>query len=127
VPTIRSQIAFARGACGGILMILMLGGEPQRLGPAGQIEREVAGLLGHPVTRRVGGHPGQVHPPVGDLHEDQHVQPAQQHRLHGDQVAADDAAGLRGENRRQLGPSRRGAGSMPARCRIDHTVLAATR
>jgi hypothetical protein len=74
----------------------------------------------------VGGHPGQVHPPVGDLDEDQNVEPAQQHRLDGEEVAA-DAAGLRGQELSPARPVRRGAGSTPARRRSAHTVLAATR
>jgi hypothetical protein len=67
--------------------------EPQGADPLTHVEQDIAGLLGHPVPGRVAGHPGHVHPPVGDLDEDQHVKPAQQHRLHGDEVAADDRPG----------------------------------
>ena len=75
----------------------------QRLDPLTQVEEQVAGLLGHPFTGWVGGHPGQVHSPVGDFDEDQDVQPAQQHRLDGEEVAGDDAVGLGGE---ELPPAR---------------------
>ena len=43
------------------------------------------------------------------------------------EIGREDAAGLRGRNCFQAGPVRRGAGSIPASCRICHTVQAAIR
>jgi hypothetical protein len=40
-----------------------------------QLHRQVAGLRG-PVSGRVGGDPGQVHPAMLDLDDEQHVQAA---------------------------------------------------
>ena len=42
-----------------------------------------------------------------------------------DEVGREDAAGLGGEELLQVGPVRRGAGPIPASCRICHTVEAA--
>jgi len=65
-------------------------------------------------------HPAGVH-----LDEEQHVDASEPHGLHMQDVARQDALGLRGQERtpRRAGPSR--AGSTPALLRIVHTVLAA--
>jgi hypothetical protein len=52
------------------------------------------------------------------LDERQHVQPVERHGFRDQEVAGDDRV-------RQVGPSRLGAGSMPAACRISCTVDAA--
>ena len=41
-----------------------------------------------------GGHPAQVDPSPGQLHEDEHVEAAEQHRVHGQKVAGQGAFGL---------------------------------
>jgi hypothetical protein len=98
--------------CGSEQGVSVADEEPQGLDSFTQVEQEVAGLLSYPFPGRVGGHPGQVHPPVGHLHDDKDVQAPQQHRLHGEEVAADDAAGLGGQ---ELPP----AGPVPPLRRID--------
>ena len=75
----RSAIAFARGARTGVRTMLMsaaaktasnagcelavpvAGQEPEPVGAVAEIHEQVAGLLGHPGTGRVGGDPGDVH------------------------------------------------------------------
>ncbi|MFI6741664.1 hypothetical protein ACIBI9_52880 [Nonomuraea sp. NPDC050451] len=58
------------------------------------------------------------------LDDDQYIQPFEQHRLDYEEVTGDDRLGLSGQ---ELPPGRpgRGAGSIPAVCRIFHTVEAA--
>ena len=56
--------------------------EPDR--PLTQTHHQVASLLGHPLPRRMRGHPEHVHPPRIDLDDEQHVEPAQQHRVNGE-------------------------------------------
>ena len=73
----------------------------------------------------------QVAPRIWDaatpqLDDEQHLQPLQQHPLNGEQVTSEDAGRRVAQNSRQDGPARRGAGSIPARYRIRHTVLADT-
>jgi hypothetical protein len=55
---------------------------------------EVAGLLGDPGTCGVGGDAGEMHTPVVKLDEEQHVQPLQEHGVHGEEVAGEDAGCL---------------------------------
>jgi hypothetical protein len=56
-----------------------------------QRQQQVAGLLGQPRRRRVGGHPGQVDPTGIQLDEEQHVQPAQRARGKARLMAASTA------------------------------------
>jgi hypothetical protein len=60
------------------------------------------------------------------LHHEQHVQPLQQQRDDAEEIGGENAAGLPTEELSPAGPVAAGAGSMPARLRIEHTVLAAT-
>jgi len=57
------------------------------------------------------------------LDEHQHVQSLAQHGVHVQEVDREDPGGLGAE---KLSPGRRGAGSMPAACRISQTVDGAT-
>jgi hypothetical protein len=86
-----------------------------------EVHQEVAGLLRYPLTRRVGGDPGHVHPPPAMLDNEQDVQAAQQHST-GKKSAARMVLARASRNARQDCPARRGAGSMPAFLRIRHTV-----
>lgn len=72
------------------------------------------------------GHPSHVYTTVIVLDEEQHIQPAQQHGVHMEEVHRQDALGLSSKDCRQVGPDRRGAGSSPTSLRIFHTVDAAT-
>ena len=60
------------------------------------------------------------------LDDDQGVDVSQQHGVHVDEVGGEDAAGLAVRNCFQVGPVRRGAGPIPASCRICQAVEAAT-
>jgi hypothetical protein len=55
--------------------------------------------------------------------EDEHIEPAEQERVYAEEVAGHDAVARR--NSAQLGPDRRGDGSMPWRLRIAQTLDAA--
>ena len=52
-------------------------------------------MLGDPLPHRVGRDADQVHATRVDLDEEQHVEPAQEHRVDGEEVA--------GQHRRRLG------------------------
>jgi hypothetical protein len=139
----RSQMAFIRGVFGKVVMIrspsdlntspnavVKTGSrswmqEPQRAEAVTQVHGKVAGLLRRPRPGRSRGHPGQVQPAGAVLDEHQHVQPLAQHRLHDQEVTGDDGVAWAVRNCRQVGPARRGAGSMPAACSISRTVDAA--
>jgi hypothetical protein len=56
--------------------------EPKLVGPLPQLDHQVAGLLRHPLPGRVRGGAQQVHPPGGDLHQEQHVDAGQADRVH---------------------------------------------
>jgi hypothetical protein len=62
-----------------------------------------------------------------ELDEHECVQPPKQHGVDGEEVASDDSAGLGPQKLLHVSDDRRGAGSMPACCKIDQTVLAAIR
>jgi hypothetical protein len=55
------------------------------------------GRLRHPLTSRVRGDPGQVHSTPIELDDEQHIQPGQPDRLHGEEVARQHAGGLRAQ------------------------------
>ena len=143
VPTKRSAMAFARGARTGVLMIwmstpantaskaavnLVSRSRIRNRKPVGavvEVHEQVAGLLGQPRSGRVGGDAEDVHPAGGVLDDEERVEPAQGDRVEVEQVAGQDRLGLRGRNCAQVGPARRGAGSIPRAVRIFHTVEAA--
>ena len=81
-----------------------------------QVPRQVPCLLGHPVPVRMGGRPGDMDPPGVDLDHEQHVQGAQPHRLHREEVNGEDAGGLVRRNWFQFGlePPRRRSEAMAA-------------
>jgi hypothetical protein len=112
---------------GGELAVAIPDEEPEPSRAVAEVHQEVAGLLGDPGSGRVCGDAQQVHAASGVLDDEQNIE-----RCPGSvsaqkkSVARMPCAWAR-RNCRQLGPSRRGAGSMPARFRIDHTVLGASR
>jgi hypothetical protein len=69
-----------------------------------------------------------VDPPGAQFDEEQHVQPAQPHRIDGEEVAGDDPGGLLAQERPPRDVAvRRGAGSRPWRRRVVRIVVAETR
>ena len=91
-----------------------------------EAEGEIPCLLHGPLAGRVGGDAAEVHPAGAVLDEDQHVEALAQHGVYVQEVDREDPAAWVCRNCRQLGPERRGAGSMPAACRISQTVDGAT-
>jgi len=65
-----------------------------------------------------------VHAAGGLLDDEERVEPMQGDRVDMQQIAGQDRVRLRAE---ELGPARRGAGSIPALCRIFQTVEAPFR
>ena len=53
--------------------------------------------MGHPRRSRVGSDPGQVHPPRIDLDEHEHVEPAEEEGVHGEEVGGQDVRRLRAQ------------------------------
>jgi hypothetical protein len=88
---------------------------------------EVAGGLGGPRPRRVGGDPSEVHPPGLHLDHEQDVEPAQQGGVDAGEVGGDDRGCLGADelHPRWPGPITGGIDT-PVR-RIFHTVDAAIR
>jgi hypothetical protein len=77
------------------LAVAVVDQEPHPLEHAG--EAQVARLLGHPGTGRVGRAAGQVDAAASELDEEQHVEAAQRDRFDGEEVAGDHARGLLAE------------------------------
>jgi hypothetical protein len=65
-----------------------------------------------------------VHPAGVVFDGEERLQPAQGDGVEVEQVAGQDRLRLRSENCVQVGPARRGEGSMPALCRICQMVQA---
>ena len=86
--------------------------EPELASPLAQIQHQVAGLLGHPLPRRMRRGTKQMHPAGGDLHDEQDVDPLEADRVDVQEVAGQNPFGLRGE---ELGPGWSG----PSGCGID--------
>jgi hypothetical protein len=68
--------------------------ESDRRGVAVKGGEKVAGLLGNQRAGGVGGDARQLHAPGLQLNEEQHVQPLQEHGVHGEEVARQDAGCL---------------------------------
>src|SRR5439155_25915827 len=60
---------------GGELRVPVADQEPKRSDPLPHVVQWVAGLLDDPRPGRVRGYAQDVHPPGGDLHHDQYIQP----------------------------------------------------
>lgn len=80
--------------------------EAKPLGALVQVHEQVPGLLRHPHTRRVPGDAQHVDPSAGDLHHEEHIQPLQQDRIHGEEIAGENTASLGAQKRnpRRVGP-----------------------
>jgi hypothetical protein len=81
-----------------------------------EVHYQVTGLLRHPLTRRVGRDPGQVHSAGAVLDEKQHIQAAQQHGVDMEEVGPEDRLGLGFQERPPGLPGPRGR-------RVDASVL----
>jgi hypothetical protein len=81
-----------------------------------EVHQQVAGLLGHPRARGVGGDAGQVHAAGAMLDEEQDVQAAQEHGIDVEEVRREDRSGLPGQERPPGLPG-------PPGCGIDARVL----
>ncbi len=117
----RSQIAFAWGARGGLVRIrdavcgedrVERGGEPgvavpeqerEGAGPVGEVHQEVAGGLGGPRPGRMRAHPEQMCPAGTMLDRDQRVDPSEHHGVDVHDVHGQDGLRLCGE---ELAPGR---------------------
>ena len=88
--------------------------------------RQLPSLLRHP--RRVGSWcaSGQMHPPAAQLDEEQHVEPLQPDRLHGEESTAKMLCRCARTNSRQVIPRRVPAGPSPAPRSHVRTVVAET-
>jgi hypothetical protein len=101
--------------------------ETQLVNPITEIHQQIASLLGHPRPGRVGRDARQVHPAGAQFEEEQDVEPLEEYRVNGEEVAGHDRGGPGCEELAPGRPPRRGAGSSPARFRIRHPVEGATR
>jgi hypothetical protein len=90
--------------------------ELEAVSAALEVHQEVAGLLGHPLTRGVGGDPDQVHAPGAVLDEKQDVQAPQEHGIDVEEIRGEDRLGLPGQ---EHAPDLSG----PPGCGIDARVL----
>jgi len=79
--------------------------ELHRLSGFVQDHDQVAGLLGHPVTGGVAGDAEQVDPAAADIDGEEHVDPAQENGVDGEEVAGEHRAGL---GAAELSPGRPG-------------------
>jgi hypothetical protein len=124
VPTKRSAIAFARGACrrlddrdvggfeygvdgveGGELAVTVADEEPEVSVGVVEVHEQVAGQLREPGSGRMGGDAEDVDVAGGVLDDEERVEPVQCDRVEVEQVAGHDGLGLRVE---ELGPGRSG-------------------
>jgi hypothetical protein len=84
--------------------------KPELPSPLPQIHQQIARLLGDPRARRVCSDPGQLHAAPIHLDEEQHVEPGQANRLHGEEVGRHCACRLSAQEFHPTGPA-------TARCR----------
>lgn len=87
----------------GVLAVPVADQEVQRLQAQAQVDGEVAGLLDRPLRGRMRGHTSDVQAARAVLEEDQRVDPAKIDQVDVQEVAGDDAVGLR---RQELSPRR---------------------
>ena len=73
--------------------------EFQAVSTALEVHQQIAGLLGHPLPRRVSGDPGQVHTAGAVLDEEQDLQAPQKHGVDMEEVDSEDRRGLTGQER----------------------------
>jgi hypothetical protein len=81
----------------GELRVSVADQEPKGRGSRTQIHDQVAGLLGCPCGRWVGGDAEDVHAPGSDLHHHQHVQPSQGDGVDVEEVGREQPGRLRSQ------------------------------
>jgi hypothetical protein len=86
--------------------------EPQPGRPLVELHQHVSCLLGNPCAGRMRGDADDMDPAGGELYEEQHVDPFEEHGVDGEEVAGQDRVGRGGE---ELFPGR----SRSAGCRVD--------
>jgi len=95
---------------GGELAVPVADQEPEPVGAIAEVHQQVAGLLGHPGTGRVGGDPGEVHVAATVLDHEEDVEAAQEDGVDVGEVDREDRVGLGGFPRRESAVSgRRGS------------------
>ena len=97
---------------GGELTVPIADEKPELADAVVEGHGQVAGLLRHPRSCWMRGDPEHVDPAAGHLEHEQDLQPAQQDRVHGEEVDGQHAVGLGAE---ELPPGDR----RPHRCGID--------
>jgi hypothetical protein len=90
--------------------------------PVGQHHAQVAGMLGSPRPSRVSRDPHHVHPSAVEFDEEQHVEPLQQHRVDGEEVAGQNGGRLASNELIPAGTFRIGDGSTLCRSRMAQTL-----
>jgi len=90
--------------------------------PVTEVDEQVAGLLGSPRAIRVRGHAQDVHSPGPHLQDEQHIQAAEEDRVHLEEIAGQPAIGLSTQERRQEVSTPRGAGQRRRARGIRRTV-----
>jgi hypothetical protein len=88
--------------------------------------KEIPGLLSDPCAGGVGGDTREVDSSGVQLDEEQHIQPLQEHGVHGEEVTSHDAGCLPAQERPQVVEAGRGAGWSPLARRTLAMELAET-
>jgi hypothetical protein len=91
-----------------------------------KIHEEIAGLPGGPFPGRVQGDAEDADAPAGVLDHGQGIGAGAVEQVDREEVACQDRVAWERRNCDQVGPVRRGAGSIPAFLRISQAVDAAT-
>jgi hypothetical protein len=99
---------------GGELAVAVTDEESEAPGGVVEVHEQVAGLLSQPRSGGVGGDAEDVHAAGGVFDDEERVEPAQGDRAEVEHVAGQDGLACARRNCVQVGPVRRGAGSMPA-------------
>ncbi len=94
--------------------------------PLPQHQQQVAGLLGDPGAVGIGGHAGQVHTSRVQFDEEQDVEPPQEDRVRGEEVARHDPGGLLAQERPPGGGRPPWRGSSPWRRSAVRIAVAET-
>jgi hypothetical protein len=90
--------------CRGGLAVPVTDQEPEPAGTLTEVHEKVAGLLGSPVSGRMGGNAQDVHGPGPDLHDEEDIHPPEQHGTGMQEVTGQNSGRLAGQ---ELPPGRR--------------------